>query len=97
MRKGKSELSRDVANFSSEFCAFLSPDGANVRLNFRSDKRHFLNNFLHLRVSWNGDSLISVRNKCLLSDGRKSRYALRLQVFEKVSFLAKLTFGRGQI
>jgi len=55
----------------------------------------FLNNFRHLRVSWNGDSLISQRNKFTLSDAQKDGFAAGWQVIEKVSFLAKLTFIRA--
>jgi len=55
----------------------------------------FLNNFRHLRVSWNGDSLISQRNKFTLSDAIKDGLGTGRQVIEKVSFLAKLTFMKG--
>ncbi|BBZ88596.1 hypothetical protein R1N_33410 [Enterobacter asburiae] len=55
----------------------------------------FLNNFRHLRVSWNGDSLISLRNKFTLGDALKDSYSAGRQVIEKVSFLAKLTFMKG--
>ncbi|PRW41200.1 hypothetical protein CSC04_1881 [Enterobacter roggenkampii] len=34
----------------------------------------FLNNFRHLRVSWNGDSLISHRNKFTLGDAMKNGF-----------------------